>query len=191
MESAAPQYRPGACRGKPDDEGRGCRSGGIFSESGGSCAQIPPFRPPCRRHLMPALLVVDDDPTIRAMFARALQSLGDVETAAHGAEALRMLGAKRYDVVLLDLHMPVMDGFVVLHTLANKTGPNKSTPVYVVTADASEQARVRALRRHAVFLLTKPVPIATLTALVDSALKKAASRAATPPEGSEVQVIKD
>src|SRR5580693_739302 len=167
MESAAPQYRPGACRGKPDDEGRGCRSGGIFSESGGSCAQIPPFRPPCRRHLMPALLVVDDDPTIRAMFARALQALGDVDTAAHGGEALRMLGAKRYDVVLLDLHMPVMDGFIVLHTLANRT-----TPIYVVTADASEQARVRALRRHAVFLLTKPVPIATLTALVGSTIKK-------------------
>jgi CheY-like chemotaxis protein len=129
---------------------------------------------------MPALLVVDDDPTIRAMFARALQSLGDVETAAHGAEALRMLGAKRYDVVLLDLHMPVMDGFVVLHTLANRAGPNRTTPIYVITADASEQARIRALRRHAVFLLTKPVPIGTLTALVGSTIKKALARGPGP-----------
>ncbi len=135
---------------------------------------------------MPALLVVDDDPTIRAMFARALQPLGDVETAAHGAEALRMLGVKRYDVVLLDLHMPVMDGFVVLHTLANRPGPNKTTPIYVITADASEQARIRALRRHAVFLLTKPVPIATLTALVGSTIKKGAARSASPtPQAME------
>ncbi len=131
---------------------------------------------------MPVILVVDDDPTIRSMFARALQTHGEVDTAAHGGEALRMLGAKRYDVVLLDLHMPVMDGFIVLHTLANRPGPNKTTPVYVVTADASEQARVRALRRHAVFLLTKPVPIATLTALVGSTIKKGLARATQPPQ---------
>jgi CheY-like chemotaxis protein len=129
---------------------------------------------------MPVLLVVDDDPTIRMMFARALQALGEVETAAHGGDALRMLGLKRYDVVLLDLHMPVMDGFVVLHTLANKPGPNKTTPIYVITADTSEQARIRALRRHAVFLLTKPVPITTLTALVGSTIKKGVARAAIP-----------
>jgi CheY-like chemotaxis protein len=134
---------------------------------------------------MPFILVVDDDPTIRTMFTRALKAVAEVDSAAHGGEALRMLGAKRYDVVLLDLHMPIMDGFVVLHTLANKPGPNKTTPIYVVTADASEQARVRALRRHAVFLLTKPVPIATLTALVASTIKKAAARSASTPQARE------
>ena len=126
---------------------------------------------------MAGILIVDDDPTIRAMFARALKPLGDVETAGNGAEALWMLGAKRYGVVLLDLHMPLIDGFVLLHTLSSKAGPNRDTPIFVITADNSEQARLKALRRHAVFLLTKPVPIATLTSLVDSTLKKAAARA--------------
>jgi len=135
---------------------------------------------------MGGILIVDDDPTIRAMFARALTPLGDVEQAANGAEALRLLGAKKFGVVLLDLHMPVVDGFVILRTLAGKPGPNRDTPVYVVTADVSDQARIRALRRHAVFLLTKPVPIATLTALVDSTLKKAAARAlAATPDAAE------
>src|SRR6185295_20378908 len=119
---------------------------------------------------MPAILIVDDDPTIRSMFARALKSLGEVELASNGAEALRMLAVRKYDVVLLDLHMPVIDGFAILHTLANKPGANRDTPVYVVTADMSDQARIRALRRHAVFFLTKPVPIVTLVALVDSTL---------------------
>lgn len=128
---------------------------------------------------MAGILIVDDDPTIRTMFARALGSLGETEQASNGGEALRMLAAKKYGVVLLDLHMPLMDGFVVLHTLTNKPGLNKDTPIYVITADTSDQARIRALRRQAVFLLTKPVPIATLTALVDSALKKAVKR--TPP----------
>lgn len=127
---------------------------------------------------MSSLLIVDDDPTIRTMFARALQKLGEIEQAANGAEALRMLGAKKYALVILDLHMPVMDGFVVLQTLAAKPGLNKETPVYVVTADTSEQARIRALKRHAVFFLTKPVPLATLAALVESSLKQASLRAA-------------
>src|SRR5262245_36030754 len=115
---------------------------------------------------MAGILIVDDDPTIRAMYARVLGALGVVEVASNGGEALRLLGARRYGVVLLDLHMPVMDGFVVLHSLSSKPGPNRDTPIYVVTADTSEQSRVRALRRHAVFFLTKPVPIGTLTALV-------------------------
>jgi CheY-like chemotaxis protein len=129
---------------------------------------------------MTTILIVDDDPTIRGMFARALQSLGEVEQASNGADALRLLGSKKFSVVLLDLHMPVIDGFVILQTLATKPGPNRDTPVYVVTADISDQARIRALRRHAVFFLTKPVPIGTLVALVDSTLKKAAARAQQP-----------
>src|SRR5262249_25645242 len=127
---------------------------------------------------MAGILIVDDDPTIRTMFARALKALGDIEMASNGSEALRMLTAKKYAVMLLDLHMPMMDGFAILHALSTKPGPNRDTAVFVITADTSDQARLRALRRHAVFMLTKPVPINTLVSLVDSALKKAASRAA-------------
>ncbi len=128
---------------------------------------------------MSSILIIDDDPTIRTMFARALQGKGEIDQAGNGADALRLLGAKKYSVMLLDLHMPVIDGFVILHTLATKPGPNRETPIYVITADISDQARIRALRRHAVFFLTKPVPIATLVALVDSTLKKSAQRAAS------------
>lgn len=131
---------------------------------------------------MAGILIVDDDPTIRAMFARALSGVAEPDVASNGGEALRMLNAKKYALILLDLHMPVIDGFLVLQTLAAKPGLNKDTPIYIVTADTSEQARIRALKRNAVFILTKPVPIATLTALVDSALKKAASR---PPRERE------
>ncbi len=137
-----------------------------------------------RREPMAGILIVDDDPTIRAMFSRALKDLGEIQQAANGAEALRHLGARKYDIVLLDLHMPIVDGFVLLHTLANKPGLNRETPIYVITADTSEQARIRALKRRAVYMLTKPVPIATLTALVESALRKAA-RGSQPPEAGE------
>ena len=125
---------------------------------------------------MPSILIIDDDVTIRGMFARAMKTLGEVDQAANGAEAMRMLASKKFSVVLLDLHMPVVDGFVILHTLSTMPGPNRDTPVYIITADVSEEARVRALQRHAVSFLTKPVAIGTLMALVESTLKKVAPR---------------
>jgi DNA-binding response OmpR family regulator len=129
---------------------------------------------------MPSLLLVDDDPNIRAMFARSLQAHGEIDQAGGGGDALRLLGSKRYDLVMLDLHMPVIDGWVVLQMLATRPGPNRDTPVFVITADTSDRARVEALRRKAVFFLTKPVHLATLTALIESALKKNANRPARP-----------
>jgi CheY-like chemotaxis protein len=123
------------------------------------------------------ILVIDDDAAIRAMFARTLRSLGEVEEANGGALALRRLSARKFDLILLDLHMPLVDGFSVLESLASKAGPNRETPIFAVTADESQQARIRATRRHAIFLLTKPVHLATLLSLADSSLKKSAARA--------------
>jgi CheY-like chemotaxis protein len=120
---------------------------------------------------MPSLLVVDDDPSIRMMFARALASLGEIEQAAGGMEALRLLAAKKYDLVLMDLHMPGIDGFAVLQALSAKPGPNRETPVYVVSADTSDQARAVALKR-AVFFLNKPVQLSLLLTLLGAAINR-------------------
>jgi CheY-like chemotaxis protein len=129
-----------------------------------------------------SLLVIDDDAAIRAMFARALRALGEVEEASGGAPALRRLAARKFDLIVLDLHMPLVDGFSVLETLASRPGPNRDTPIFVVTADESQQARIRAFRRHAIFLLTKPVHLATLVSLAESSLRKAAERATVHAE---------
>jgi CheY-like chemotaxis protein len=130
---------------------------------------------------MPSLLIVDDDPAIRLLFSRALAGRGDCEEAQGGADALRLLGSRKYDVVLLDLHMPGVDGFAVLKLLGSKPGPNRDTPIFIISADTSDQARIQALRRHAVFFLTKPVHLATLTSLVDGSLKQSAARRAKAP----------
>lgn len=130
---------------------------------------------------MASLLIVDDDAAIRIMFSRALAHLGEIDQASGGTEALRLVSAKQYDCILLDLHMPGVDGFVVLHFLGSKPSPNRDTPVYVVTADTSDEARVRAFRRHAIFLLTKPTPIAMLTSLVEATLGKVAARRSHAP----------
>jgi PAS domain S-box-containing protein len=89
-------------------------------------------------------LVVDDDEDIRSLFQRALEEDGwTVEAAGDGVDALRKVDARRPDIVLLDLMMPVMDGFDFL--VAFRARPDCITrPVIVVTAkDLTEEDRAR------------------------------------------------
>lgn len=123
---------------------------------------------------MPRILIVDDDPLIRTLFSEALRAQADVEAVASGIEALRKVGARAFDLILLDLLMPVVDGFMVLKVLAEKPGPNKSTPVIIITADRSERTRARATAAKNVrFVLPKPIELATLQKLVDTTFDQA------------------
>jgi CheY-like chemotaxis protein len=89
-------------------------------------------------------LVVDDDESIRALFRRALDEDGwSVAEAANGAEALERVSACRPNIVLLDLMMPVMDGFEFLLEF-RKAIENAKIPVIVVTAkDLTDDDRSR------------------------------------------------
>jgi CheY-like chemotaxis protein len=131
--------------------------------------------------IMSTLLVVDDDAAIRTMYSRTLASLGAVEQADGGRQAVHLIGAKRYDAIVLDLHMPGLDGFAVLEALAKEDEINRDTPVFVVTGDTSEQVRVRALKVRSLFLLTKPVPLIMLKSLIETSMKKVAGRPASDP----------
>jgi DNA-binding response OmpR family regulator len=130
---------------------------------------------------MSTFLVVDDDPAIRTMFARSLSELGEVDVAEGGKQAISLLADMRYEAVLLDLHMPGIDGFAVLEALAKEDAVNRDTPVFVVTGDTSEQARLRALKLRSLLLLTKPVPLAALKSIVEAQLKKPPRQAPTTP----------
>ena len=123
---------------------------------------------------MPRILVVDDDVTIRAMFSRALAKHGDVDQAAGGEEALKLLDAQKYDAITLDLAMPRVDGFGVLARLGASTAKNHASPVIVVTANPQDQAMARSFHAGAMLFLTKPVPIAQLSAMILMALSQGA-----------------
>ncbi len=120
----------------------------------------------------PAILVVDNDRVFHDALARALGSIADLELVTHGGEALRLLARKKFNVILLDMNVRVIDGFVILRTMASRPGPNKDTPLYVLTGDASEHMRVRALREHALFVLPKPVSPTTVATLIEAMLRK-------------------
>jgi PAS domain S-box-containing protein len=101
------------------------------------------------------ILVVDDMPDNRNLLVQQLRRKGHrVSEAADGAAALALIGADRPDLVLLDLMMPVMDGFGVLERLKGDGGP--LLPVIVLTAATEREARMRALTLGAHEFLNKP-----------------------------------
>jgi two-component system response regulator FlrC len=135
---------------------------------------------------MPNILVIDSDLLQRASLGQALASVGEIEIAGTGLDALRLLATKKFSVVILDLHVRPLDGFVILRTLSSKGGPNKETPVYALAVDAAE--RDRALQEHAVFALIKPISFSTVKILIEAGLNRPSpapvSDEETPTPGS-------
>jgi CheY-like chemotaxis protein len=90
------------------------------------------------------VLVVEDDEDIRRLVTMALFDEGyEVLSASNGAIALEHSRQHRPDVVLLDMNMPIMDGWEYFRRL--REGPGPHTPVVVMTAAASAQARAEQL----------------------------------------------
>lgn len=118
---------------------------------------------------MPVILIVEDDLAIRKMYARTLAPLASIEEAANGLEAVKALDQKKYDAILLDMHMGGLDGLGVLDDLEAKKGLNARTPVFVITADPTVSTRAKALPRSR-FYLQKPVKLQVLLTLVQGVL---------------------
>lgn len=109
---------------------------------------------------MPRALVVDDEPRICRFVARALQVHDfEVDVAAGGAQALRLLGEQWYSIVVLDLLMPGMDGYQVLRRILEVYPAQK---VLVLSAVGDVDSKVRCLRMGAADYLPKPFAIAEL-----------------------------
>jgi CheY-like chemotaxis protein len=117
---------------------------------------------------MHRILVVDDDRSTRHLIRLQLRSAGyAVETAGDGAAALSRLRRKKFDLVLLDVWMPGMDGLEMLARLRDEPSQPK---VVVMTADDTSETLLRAIREHAYRYVTKPVEPKDLIALVGGVL---------------------
>ena len=119
-----------------------------------------------------SVLVVDDDPVNRSMLSRSLEADGhEVTTVERGAEALELAGSQGFDVVLLDVVMPEMDGYQVLERL--KADPElRHLPVVMVTAVDDVASAVRCIELGADDYLSKPVDPVLLGARVRAGLTK-------------------
>jgi two-component system OmpR family response regulator len=115
------------------------------------------------------ILVIDDEPKIVSFVSRALAGDGfAVDSAADGARGLALAARERYDLVVLDLLLPGLDGVGVLHKLMSRR-PRQQ--VIVLSAVSEIEAKVRCLDLGAADYLTKPFALAELLARVRSRLR--------------------
>lgn len=143
-------------------------------------------------HPWPSLkvLVAEDNRINRQVIEKMLSSAGHiVSLVGNGEEALDALDRQGFDVVLMDVNMPVLDGLeaVKLHRFA--TGGRNSPPFVALTADATDETRRRCEEAGIDAFLTKPVEMEHLLRLIDRVARPAAAGAppatAPPPLASD------
>ena len=116
------------------------------------------------------ILVVDDEKNIRLMLSRALASAETaVDTAVNGEEALDKFAQTAYDLVLLDLMLPGIDGLQVLRRIRDS---RPEVPVILLTAHGTVENAVEAMRIGAVNYLQKPFAPQELRDAVAAALAR-------------------
>ncbi len=134
------------------------------------------------------ILVVEDDRALRTVLVGALQSGGfEVEQAADGSAGVQALKAKSFEVVLLDIGLPFVDGWHVLSTLEGRRVPS----VIVISARGDQADKVRALDMGADDYLAKPFGSDELLARIRAVLRRAQPPAQQSLVVSEADVTVD
>ena len=122
---------------------------------------------------MTRILVVEDDPSIRLGLEDTLRAKGyEVEVVTRGEDALGATADRRFDLVVLDIMLPGIDGFEVCRRLRQQRGPSGRVPVIILSARGAELDRVRGLEIGADDYVTKPFSLMELLARVASVLRR-------------------
>ena len=139
-------------------------------------APVLPLRPPAPDPTLDAprrstILIVDDEPFNVDYLEQELADLGyETISATNGQEALEKVAAEAPDLILLDVMMPVMDGFTVCRLLKNQE-ETRLIPIVIMTALDAKADRITGIQAGADDFLTKPVDEAELVARIATALK--------------------
>lgn len=124
------------------------------------------------------VLVIEDDADLRELLSVMIESMGvEVESASNGKEALERMATKRPGMILLDMRMPVMDGWQFVREVDRRGGPRP--PIVVVTA--APNPAERASEVHAEAWLSKPFDRDTLVGLVDRFVRSPQSNSSASP----------
>jgi DNA-binding NtrC family response regulator len=116
------------------------------------------------------ILVVDDEDALRTVLSAELNSEGyDVGTAADGLEAVTELGKKKFDLVLLDIKMPNMNGFEVLKVIKEK---HAGTKVIMLTGFADLKNAIESKKLGAEDFVSKPYDLVDLLTTIDRVMSE-------------------
>jgi DNA-binding NtrC family response regulator len=113
------------------------------------------------------ILLVDDEPRVRASLKTVLEQMYDISEAADAAEGLEVFKRESPDLVLLDVILPGTDGLSVLQTLRAE---NRSVPVIMLTGTKSVKTAVDAMKLGAADYLSKPFDVEELRIVIDRTL---------------------
>jgi two-component system chemotaxis response regulator CheY len=118
------------------------------------------------------VLIVEDSPTMRQLLVFALRRLRGVEIveAQDGMDGLRKVSSDHYDIALIDINMPVMDGLKLIRLIRGEDAL-KDIPIVVITTEGAREDRDRALALGANEYLTKPIQANRVLSVVRSLLK--------------------
>jgi two-component system chemotaxis response regulator CheY len=118
------------------------------------------------------ILIVEDSPTMRQLLVFALRRLKNVEIveAQDGMDGLRKVSNDHFDLALIDINMPVMDGLKLI-SLIRGDEDLKDIPICVITTEGAKEDRARALSLGANEYLTKPILANRVLAVAKSLLK--------------------
>ena len=118
------------------------------------------------------ILIVEDSPTMRQLLVFALRRLKDVEIveAQDGMDGLRKVTSDHFDLALIDINMPVMDGLKLISLIRGEDSIS-SIPIVVITTEGANEDRERALSLGANEYLTKPIRANRVLSVVKSLLK--------------------
>jgi CheY-like chemotaxis protein len=134
------------------------------------------------------VLLAEDHPVNRTVSVRLLSNLGaSVTAAADGKEALDRWSKERFDIVVLDLEMPEVDGFGVVREIrARERATGDHLPIIALTAHAREEERERCLREGMDGFVSKPFAEADLVSAMRAVLKVRSSSQKAAGEGPAV-----
>jgi len=125
------------------------------------------------------VLVVEDNPTNRLIATRMLQQLGArVETADDGGEGVQAVGRSAFDLIFMDIQMPVMDGLEATRRIRAMAEPVRSTPILAMTANAMSHQAESYLAAGMNGIVAKPLSPAALVAQIVAVLAPSAREAA-------------
>ena len=118
------------------------------------------------------ILIVEDSPTMRQLLVFALKRIKGAELveAQDGMDGLRKVTSDHFDLALVDINMPVMDGLKLISLIRGEESL-KGMPIVVITTEGAKEDRERALSLGADEYLTKPIQANRVLSVAKSMLK--------------------
>ena len=118
------------------------------------------------------VLIVEDSPTMRQLIGFTLKRLKGIEIveANDGVDGLKKISADKFDLILTDINMPIMDG-IKLVSLIRQDPNNKEVPIVVITTEGGQEDKDRAMALGANSYITKPIHSVSLLDTAKKLLK--------------------